>query len=194
MHPRAVAEGVLLDARHALRVIRLNPGFSAAAIVTLALGIGANTAMFSVLSAVLLRPLPYPAADALVGVSNRLVIQGQVFEDADLSPAMYFAAKEHAQVFESFGVWTVGAATVTGLGDASAEQLVSVTATQGVLPALGIQPHLGRWFDTRDDTPGTPQTVIVSYGFWQRRFGGDPSAIGRSVLIEIGRASCRERV
>jgi putative ABC transport system permease protein len=183
MNPRALAEGVLLDARHALRAIRLNPGFSAAAIFTLALGIGANSAMFSVLSAVLIRPLPYPAADALAGVSNRLVIQGQVFEDADLSPAMYLAGQEHARVFDSFGVWSVGAATVTGLGDP--EQLVSVKATRGVLPALGIQPHLGRWFDAQDDSPGTPQTVILSYGYWQRRFGGDPGAIGRSVPIDF---------
>jgi putative ABC transport system permease protein len=191
MNPRALAEGVLLDARHALRVIRLNPGFSAAAILTLALGIGANSAMFSVLSAVLIRPLPYPAADALVGVSNRLVIQGQVFENADLSPAMYLACKEHARVFDSFGVWAVGAATVSGLGDP--EQLVSVTATQGVLPTLGIQPHIGRRFDREDDSPGTPQTVILSYGYWQRRFGGDPSASGPGGESDPGRPGRRPR-
>src|SRR5262245_36333358 len=118
-------EGVLRDACHAFRMIRLNPAFSMAAIFSLALGIGANTAMFSVFSGVLIRPLPYPGSDALVGVSNRLVIQGQVFEDADLSPAMYAACRENAKAFESFGVWTIGAATVTGLGDP--EQLVTVT-------------------------------------------------------------------
>src|SRR5262252_2443212 len=89
MNTVTFAEGVLRDTRRAFRMIRRNPSFSGAAILTLALGIGANTAMFSVFSAVLIRPLPYPAADALVGVSNRLVIQGQVFEDADLSPSMY---------------------------------------------------------------------------------------------------------
>src|SRR5262249_10857751 len=102
-------EGVLRDMRHALRMICRNPAFSVAAILPVGLGIGANAGMFSVFSAVLIRPLPYPGSDALVGVSNRLVIQGQVFEDADLSPGMYAASKQNARVFESFGVWTVGA-------------------------------------------------------------------------------------
>src|SRR5215471_6196423 len=167
MNSLTFAEGILRDARHAFRMIRVKPAFSAAAILTLALGIGASTAMFSVFHTVLIRPLPYPGSDALVGVSNRLVIQGQVFEDADLSPAMYAVCKENARVFESFGVWTVGMATVTELGDP--EQLVSVTATEGVLPALGIQEHIGRWFSSKDDSPGTPETVILSYGHWQRK-------------------------
>jgi predicted permease len=183
MNTFALAEGVWRDARHSLRMIRLNPAFSAAAVLTLALGIGANTAMFSVFSAVLMRPLPYPGSDALVGVSNRLVIQGQVFEDADLSPAMYAACAENARAFESFGVWTNGTATVTGLGDP--EQLVTVTATQGVLPALGIQARDGRWFSSKDDSPGAPETVILSYGYWQRKFGGDPGAIGRTILVDF---------
>ncbi|HLK69646.1 MAG TPA: ABC transporter permease [Bryobacteraceae bacterium] len=183
MNTLGFAESVLRDTRHALRMIRRNPGFSAATILTLALGIGANTAMFSVFSAVLIRPLSYPGSEALVGVANRLVVQGRVFEDSDLSPAMYAACRENARAFESFGVWTVGAATVTGLGDP--EQLVIVKVTQGVLPALGIPPHIGRWFSGKDDTPGTPETVILSYGYWQRKFGGDPSAIGRTVLVDF---------
>ena len=183
MSALTLTEGLLKDTRHAFRMIRLNPAFSATAILSLGLGIGANTAMFSVLNAVLIRPLPYPESDELVGVSNRLVIQGQVFEDADLSPAMYAACKANSRAFESFGVWTNGAATVTGLGDP--EQLVAVTATQGVLPALGIQPQIGRWFSSDDDRPGTPQTVILSYGYWQRKFGGDPAAVGRTILIDF---------
>src|SRR5580704_15037035 len=98
-------EGLLRDARHAMRMIRTKPTFSVAALLSLALGIGANTAIFSVLNTVLIRPLPYPKSDALVGVFNRLVIQGQVFEDADLSQGMYAACKEGARAFESFGVW-----------------------------------------------------------------------------------------
>jgi predicted permease len=183
MNTLTFAEGVWRDARHSLRMVRLNPAFSAAAILTLALGIGANTAMFSVFSAVLIRPLPYPRSEALVGVSNRMVIQGRVFEDSDLSPAMYAACKENARAFESFGVWTVGAATVTGLGDP--EQLVIVKATQGVLPVLGILPHIGRWFSGNDDTPGTLETVILSYGYWQRKFGGDPGALSHTILIDF---------
>jgi len=183
MNTLAFAEGVWGDTRHSLRMICLNPAFSAAAVLTLALGIGANTAMFSVFSTVLMRPLPYPKSDALVGVSNRLVIQAQVFEDVDLSPAMYVACKESARAFESFGVWSAGTATVTGLGDP--EQLVTVTATQGVLPTLGIRPRIGKWFSTKDDSPGTPETVILSYGYWQRKFGGDPRAIGHMILVDF---------
>jgi predicted permease len=176
-------EGLLRDARHAVRTIRTRPGFSVAVLLSLALGIGANTAIFSVLNAVLMRPLPYPGSDALVGVFNRLVIQGQVFEDAELSAGMYLGCNENCKAFETFGVWTPGAATVTGMGDP--EQLVTVTATQGVLPTLGIPAYIGRWFSNEDDTPGSPQTVILSYGYWQRKFGGDREVLGRTMLIDF---------
>ena len=136
MNTLTFLEGLLRDACYALRILQLNPGFSATAILSLALGIGANTAIFSVLNAVLIRPLPYPGSDALVGVANKFVIQGQVFEDAALSPGMYGACKEEARVFENFGVWTSGAATLTGTGDL--EQLVSITLTQGVLQYWGV--------------------------------------------------------
>ena len=135
MNTLTLMDGLLQDARHAVRTIRSKPGFSVAVLLSLALGIGANTAIFSVLNAVLIRPLPYPGSDALVGVFNRFVIQGQVFEDAELSGGMYAACKESARAFESFGVWTLGAATVTRLGDP--EQLVTVTVTQGVLTHAG---------------------------------------------------------
>jgi predicted permease len=183
MNTLTFMEGLLQDARHAVRIIRTKPGFSAAVLLSLALGIGANTAIFSVLNAVLIRPLPYPGSDALVGVFNRFVIQGQVFEDAGLSPGMYAACKENAKAFESFGVWTSGAATVTGMGDP--EQLVIATATQGVLPTLGVPPYIGRWFSSEDDTPGSPQTVILSYAYWQREFGGHREVLGRTMVIDF---------
>jgi predicted permease len=176
-------EGAMRDALHALRVIRSRPGFSAAVLLSLALGIGANTAIFGVLNAVLIRPLPYPKSDALVGVFNSLVIQGQVFEDAELSPGMYAACKEGARAFERFGVWTSGAATVTGTGEP--EQVVTVTATQGVLPAIGVAAHIGRWFSEEDDTPGSPETAILSYGYWQRSFGGTEEILGRTMIVDF---------
>ncbi len=182
MNLLVLIEGLLRDTRHAVRMIRTKPGFSVAAVLSLALGIGANTAIFGVLNAVLIRPLPYPRSDALVGVFNRLVIQGQVFEDADLSAGLYAAGKEGARAFERFGVWTRGAATVTGTGDP--EQLVTVTATEGVLPTLGVPAYIGRWFSNEDDTPGSPQTVILSYGYWQRKFGGDREVLGRTIVID----------
>jgi predicted permease len=171
------------EIRHALRTIRTRPGFSAAVLLSLALGIGANTAIFSVAHAILIRPLPYPASDSLVGVFNTIAIQGQVFPDADLSAGMWAALQEHATAFTDFGVWTSGAATMTGIGDP--EQLVSVTATQGVLPALGVRAQIGRWFSRDDDTAGSPQTVILSYSYWQRKFGGSRDILGRSVVIDF---------
>ena len=175
-------ESALRDVRHALRMIRTKPGFSVPALLSLALGIGANIAIFSVVNGVLIRPLPYPEPDALAGVYNSAVFQGQAIASMPLSLGMYTAYKESAQAFREFGVWTAGAATVTGIGDP--EQLAAVTMTRGVLPALGVRPFLGRWFSSEDQTPDAQQTVILSYGYWQRRFGGDGHAIGRVVLID----------
>ena len=174
---------VLRDVRHVARMIRTKPRFSVPALLSLALGIGANIAIFSVSDAVLIRPLPYPGSGALVAVSNRIVIQGQVFNHSELSSAMYAVCKGQATAFEDFGVWASGAATITGIGDP--EQLVTIKVTQGVLPALGVPAHVGRWFSSEDDSPGTPQTVILSDGYWQRRFGGDPAVIGRTILIDF---------
>lgn len=182
MNTLSFIEGMFRDARHALRMIRTKRAFSIAVLLSLGLGIGANTAIFSVLNAVLIRPLPYRGSDALVGVFNRIVIQGEVFENAELSAGMYAACKEGGRVFESFGVWTPGAATVTGKGEP--EQLATITMTQGVLPTLGVPAHIGRWFSSEDDTPGSPDTVILSYGYWQRKFGGDRDALGRTVVID----------
>lgn len=183
MNTLTVAESALRDVRHALRMIRTKPGFSIAALLSLALGIGANTAIFSVVNGVLIRPLSYPEPDALVGVFNSAVLQGQVIDNMSLSPGMYGAFKTGAQTFKEFGVWTAGAATVTGTGDP--EQIATVTMTQGVLPALGVAPYSGRWFSREDDTRGSQETVILCHGYWQRKFGGDRQVIGRTVLIDF---------
>jgi predicted permease len=183
MNTLTFLEGLLRDARHALRMIRLNPVFSTAAILSLALGIGANTAIFSVVNAVLIRPLPYPKPESLVGVFNSAVIQGETFKDMALGPGMYAALKEHSAAFQEFGVWLSGTATVTGIGDP--EQIKTVTMTQGLLPTLGAQPFLGRWFSIEDDTPGTPETVMLSHSYWLRRFGGDARVLGREVVIDF---------
>ena len=93
------------------------------------------------------------------------------------------AYQEHARSFENFGVWNAGTATVTGLGDP--EQVASVAMTHGVLRALGVRPYLGRWFSSADEVQGAQQTVILSYKYWQRRFGGDGRVLGRLVLIDF---------
>ena len=183
MNTLTFLEGLLRDARHALRMIRLNPVFSTAAILSLALGIGANTAIFSVVNAVLIRPLPYPRPESLVGVFNSAVIQSETFTDMALGPGMYAALKEHSAAFQEFGVWSSGTATVTGIGDP--EQIKTVAMTQGLLPTLGAQPFLGRRFSIEDDTPGTPETVMLSHSYWLRRFGGDARVLGREVVIDF---------
>jgi putative ABC transport system permease protein len=176
------SEDCLRNARQALRMIGRNPGFGAAAILSLGIGIGAITAIFSLVNAVLIHPLPYSQPESLVGVFNSAVIQGETFKDMQLAPAMYVALKERCAAFQEFGVWSLGAATVTGVGDP--EQVKTVKMTQGVLPALGIQPFLGRRLSVEDDTPGTPETVILTYSYWSRRFGRDPHVLGREVVID----------
>ena len=183
MNTFVLIEGVLSDVRHAFRMIQRKPGFSVAALLSLSLGIGANTAIFSVLDGVLIRPLAYPRSDSLAGVYNSLVIQGKIFPDAKLSAGLYAACKASATAFESFGVWTSGLATVSGMGDP--EELVTATATEGVLPTLGVPPYIGRWFSDEDDTQGSPETVILGYAYWQRRFGGDGKVLGRSIVVDF---------
>ncbi len=182
MNTLTFLESAWRDLRHALRMIRTKPGFSVPALLSLALGIGANVAIFSVVDAVLIRPLPYPAPDKLISVVNTAVFSGQVFKDWPLSLDMYAAYKQDAKSFQEFGVWTPGSAAVTGIGEP--EQIATVSMTAGVLRALGVRPHVGRWFSTADEKPGSQQMVILSYAYWQRRFGGDPHVLSRMLLID----------
>jgi hypothetical protein len=177
----AFVENALRTARHTMRLIRAHPGFVLTVVLSLALGIGANTAIFSIVHGVLIQPLPYPHPDALVGIYNRLTIRGQVYEDAALSPGMYRACRNDCRVFEHVGVWSSGTATVTGAGEA--EQVATVTVTHDVLPALGVPASLGRWFSPKDDS--LARTAILSHGYWQRRFGGDREILDRTVVIDF---------
>jgi predicted permease len=183
MNTVTVAEDALRTARQTVRLVRTHPGFVLTVVLSLALGIGANATIFSVVHGVLIQPLPYPRADALVGIYNRLTISGKVYEDAALSPQMYAACRDECRAFEHFGVWTSGAATVTGAEEP--DQVATVTVTQGVLPALGVPASPGRWFSPEDDSPGGARTAILSHGYWQRRFGGDREILGRTVVIDF---------
>ena len=170
------------DLRVTLRMIRKSPGFALAAILTLALGIGATTAVFSVVNAVLIRPLPYPDPDRLIGVWHSAQFQGIASNNVRLSSTMYLTYREHAETFEDFGLWRSTRASVTGLGEP--EQVPALAVTYGTLPAIGVAPAIGRWFSAADDGAGTPETVILSHGYWQRRFGGSASVIGTRVTID----------
>jgi len=183
MNTLTFLEGALRDIRHAVRMIGAKRGFSAAVLLSLALGIGANVAIFTVVNAVLIRPLPYPEPESLIGVYNSAVLQGEAIDSMPLSLDMYVAFKAGAQTFQGFGVWTPDAATVTGLGEP--EQIPTAIMTAEVLPTLGVRPYLGRYFSNQDDSPDGPATAILSYGYWQRKFGGDAQAIGRTVLLDF---------
>src|SRR5215831_1571917 len=170
------------DIRYTLRTIRHQSGFAFMAMLTVAIGIAANTAIFSVVNGVLLKPLPYPNPDVLVGVWHTAPGLGTT-GDVNCSPTMYFTYREQNRTFENVGLWTTGSTSVTGSGEP--EQVRTLWVTYGTLQALGVQPALGRWFSEVDDTPGTAENpVILTYGYWQRHFGGDRSVIGRDVTID----------
>jgi len=175
-------ETVLSDTRHALRRMRRAPAFAAAVIVTLALGIGATTATFGVIDSILIRPLAYPQAEALVGVWHTAPGLPGLPPRIGLSPSMYFTYREENRSFEQFGLWSSGGASVTGVAEPEMPRALFVT--YGVLDTLGIKPLLGRGFSQTDDTPGSPETVMLTYGYWQRRFGSDTSIVGRTLTID----------
>ena len=169
---------------HALRGLAKAPGFTTTVLLTLAVGIGATVAVFSVLNSVLLKPLPYPDADELVAVWH--VAPGAMgITDAAgglrPSPSMYFTYVEESRAFQSVGLWQEGSATVTGL--AEPEQVALVAVTAGVLETLRVPPLLGRWLTAEDQAPGGPNRVVLGYDYWQTRLGGDREAVGRTLTV-----------
>ena len=173
------------DLRFGLRMLRKSPGFTAVALLTIAIGIGANAAVFSVVNSVLLKPLNYPKPEELVALHQ--VAPGAAgladFENGLLlSPSMYFTYAEQNRTFQSLGVWTTDISNVTGL--AEPEQARAVVVSDGVLQSLSVAPQLGRWLVAADQTPRGPQRVMLSYGYWQARFGADAGVVGRSMTID----------
>src|SRR5690242_16773418 len=163
-----------------LRRLFRTPLFTIAAVVTLALGIGANTAIFSVIEGVLLKPLPYPHPERLI--SLRLTAPGINIKDITNSPSSYFTFREQNHSFVDVGVFTGDSVSVTEI--AEPEQTPSLLATDGVIPILGVAPALGRSFTRKDVLPNSPGTVILMDGYWRRKFSGDRSIIGRRILID----------
>jgi putative ABC transport system permease protein len=182
MNTAIVLENIARDIRHSIRVLLRNPAFSVTAVLALALGIGATTAIFSVVNAVLIKPLPYPEPDAVVRVGHSALFGTTRTGNFPFSAQWLATYAENNQTFKELGIWMPGVAAVTGLGNP--EQVNSFRVTQGILPALGVQPTLGRWFTRADDQPGARETVILSNGYWQRRFGGDRAVVGRVVTID----------
>lgn len=178
-------EDFLGDVSYGLRTLRHNLGFTAVALLTIAIGIGANAAVFSVVNSVLLKPLNYPKAEELVALHQTAPGAAGLadFENGLLlSPSMYFTYAEQNRTFQSLGVWVTGTANVTGL--AEPEQVRTVYVSDGLLQALDTPPQVGRWFSQADQIPRGPERVMLSYGYWQRRFGGDRTVIGRNIMVD----------
>jgi predicted permease len=166
------------DVRYAARIFWKLPAFAATAVLTLALGIGAATAIFGVVYGVLLKPLPFHEADRLVSLRHHAphgvgTVHG---------PATYLTYRENQQAFEAIGAWVPTEVSITGGGDPERVQALLVSAT--TLPLLRVQPVVGRVFSTEDDTPGNPLRVVLTYGYWQRRFGGVESIVGQTLAID----------
>jgi predicted permease len=171
---------VKVQLRQVLRSIWRAPLFNAVVLLTLALGIGANTAIFSVVNGILLKPLPYPHPEALVGVW--LAAPGINIKDLNLSLSDYFIFREQNRSLRDIGLYMGSSANITGFGEP--EQASSLLVTDGLLPVLGATPLLGRSFTQADDQPGSPDTVMLTYGYWQRKFGNDRFVVGKAITVD----------
>lgn len=159
--------------------------FTAVALITLTVGIGANTAVVSVVNGVLLEPLGYPHSNELVAL--RQVAPGaqglaNVSDGFLLSASMYVTYARHNRSLQSLGAWTDDTASVTAIGQP--EEVHSVDVTDGVLQTLQVPPVLGRWLTAQDQSPDAARDLMLGYGYWQRRFGGSPSVIGRNIRVD----------
>ena len=162
-----------------LRRLTRTPLFTAVTLITLAIGVGANTAIFSVIEGILLKPLPYPHSENLVAV--RLTAPGMNLYKVPLAPSTYFVLREQGRVFEDIGLYDPILANVTGATEP--ERVQALRMTDGVLPILGVRPMLGRGFTRSDDSPTGTEVVILGYGYWRRKFGADQSVIGRTITV-----------
>jgi predicted permease len=187
-------ESLRSDLLYAGRAMRHNLTFTVVVVLTLAVGIGANTAVFSVVNSVLLKPLPYPRPEELVAlrqIAPGVAGSGSSADGLRLSPSMYVTYAEQNRTFESLGVWTTTFSTVTGV--AEPEQVRVMLVSDGVLQALRVPPAAGRWLTAADQIGttrplpsvfGATTTIMLGYGYWQRHFGGDPSVIGRTIELD----------
>ena len=178
-------ENFLGDVRYGLRMLRRNPVFTAVGMLTIAIGIGANAAVFTVVDNVLLKPLNYPSSQELVAL-HQIAPGAAALTDFEngllLSPSMYFTYAEQNRTFQALGVWVADTANITGL--AEPEQVRAIDVSDGVLQSLAVAPAVGRWLSPADQVAHGPERVMLSYGYWQRRFGGDRAVVGRNILVD----------
>ncbi len=167
------------ELRYAVRQLLKSPGFSLVAIIGLALGIGANVALFSVVNSVFLRPLPFHEPDRLVRLSS--TNEAQQLTRVGFSYPRFLEVQQRQAVFSDLALSAVNPFTLTGRGEP--EQLLGLHASAALLPALGVQPVLGRNFSADEDRPGGEHVALVSHAIWQQRFNGDPSILGQALTL-----------
>jgi len=177
-----VLETLKRETRHAARTLLRSPSFSLIAIVTLALGLGAATTIFTLLDRVVLRPLPYPHADRMIHIST-LWLKGRAGEEYALSKGQYFYFKKHSRVLSDLLLYDGSALVVPGDGTHPTERVSELDVSANTFALLGIRPELGRLFTAEDELnpDGDPRVLLLSHGYWQRRFGGDPHVIGTRI-------------
>jgi putative ABC transport system permease protein len=172
-----MAADVLRDARYAIRQLGKTPGFTMVAVLTIALGIGATSAIFSVVNGVLLRPLPYPNPDDLVRVHEIVPQYGRF----SVAPATFLDWRKQATTFERIVALNGGSATITG--NDGPERVTTTSVSWDLFDLLRVSPVLGRSFTEAEDAPGKNGVIVLSHGMWQRRFGGDPGVLGRTLSL-----------
>jgi predicted permease len=172
------------DLRHVARSLRRSPSFTIVSVATLAIGIGATTAVFSVVDGVLLKPLLYPEPDGLISVSHDAPGAPGLAATAGglkMSPSMLVTYQDESRSFDKIGGWGTTLENVTGL--AEPEQVTAVQVTSQTLEAFGIPPLLGRWLGLEDEPTTAPRVAMLSYGYWQDRFGADPAIVGKRIEV-----------
>src|SRR4030095_13104717 len=171
-------ENLIHDLRYALRMLIQKPAFAVVVVLALALGIGANTAIFSVVNSILLRPLPYrePSRLVMVWMNNK-----RMNVDQDIhSYANYLDYRDQNQVFESLAAYSGVSLNLVGVGEP--ERIIGSSATANLFDVLGVDPLMGRVFTPDEEQIGQHRVAVLSYGLWQRRFGKDPNIIGQQIL------------
>ena len=176
-------DDVVRDVGFAVRNLRRAPAFTGTALVTIALGVGATTAIFSVLDGVVLRPLPYANGDRLVSIWGRFLPEsGFDFPTFPLSPPEYFDYRATTRTLEDVAAYRRLGVTLVR-GDAAAQRIEATAASANLFSVLGVQPALGRFYRAEEDVPGGPSLAVLGHGFWRGTFGGDPSIVGRTIRL-----------
>lgn len=173
-------DALAADFRYAARRLRHNPSFTLVSILTLALGIGASAAIFSVLDGVLLKPLPYPQSGRLVALLH--TAPGLRIPELNVAASLFLTYRDENHTFESLGMWSPDSWTVTGL--ANPEDVRGLSVTEGFLATLGVRPALGRTFTQGDEDPGSGRPILLSDNYWRSRFGADPAILGRRLVLD----------